>query len=71
MKTFTYSILCILLFIMYACTPFEEVNPVLINNESDIKDRCRLVIAAGLNVKTNTPNYQIHEQGEGEWELEP
>lgn len=41
-------------------------------NESDVFDRhsYRLVIAAGLNVKTQTPTYQIHEQGEGEWEPE-
>lgn len=31
----------------------------------------RIVIAAGLNVKTNTPTYQIYENGEGEWPIEP
>ena len=33
--------------------------------------RYRLVIAAGLNVDTQVHNITIHEQGEGEWPLEP
>lgn len=33
--------------------------------------RYRLVIRAGLNIKTNISTCQFEQQGEGQWPLEP